>query len=153
MINLILDIDGVLVTTPSWKLPKILDDGFMEFNKRASENLSFLLSLTEVHFVLSTSHKHHYSITKWIEIFARRAIFPQLISKINNTDVYHTKRITEIVSWIESQDHNIPFLILDDDSSLQSLPSDSKSRWVQTSPLKGFDDEALKQAIGILGLQ
>lgn len=39
----ILDIDGVLVTTPGWKRPEILADGFIKFNEKAVQNLANLL--------------------------------------------------------------------------------------------------------------
>ena len=40
-------------------------------------------------------------------------------------------------------------LILDDDTSLGALPQHLKDKWVKTSPLKGFNQAALEEAIRI----
>ena len=41
----LLDIDGVLVTTPPWKSVELLSDGFMKFNETAVKNLNLLVQL------------------------------------------------------------------------------------------------------------
>lgn len=40
MPKILLDIDGVMVITPSWRLPEFLPDGFMAFDTACAENLN-----------------------------------------------------------------------------------------------------------------
>lgn len=49
--TLLLDIDGVMVTTPGWQRPELLQDGFMKFKEQAVINLSSLLRATGAHIV------------------------------------------------------------------------------------------------------
>lgn len=44
--TILLDIDGVLVTTPSWKSTEQLSDGFMKFNENAADNVAILFKET-----------------------------------------------------------------------------------------------------------
>jgi len=42
-ITLILDLDGVLITTPIWKADEIDSDGYSKFNMNCVQNLNKLL--------------------------------------------------------------------------------------------------------------
>ena len=70
--TILLDIDGVLVTTPGWRLPQFLPDGFMEFNPEAAHNLATFYSVTNTDIILATTHRISYYIDKRHEIFKAR---------------------------------------------------------------------------------
>ncbi len=80
---ILLDIDGVLVTTPSWRVSEQLGDGFMKFNEQATKNLSKLFEETNASIILTTTHRISYSIEKWYDIFKLRGLNFENISKIN----------------------------------------------------------------------
>ncbi len=63
--TILLDIDGVLETTPPWKHPEMLDDGFMKLNENALKNLSILHKKTNASIVLTTTHRINYDIDQF----------------------------------------------------------------------------------------
>ena len=44
---ILLDLDGVLITTPPWKQDELHDDGYSNFNYLAVDNLNKLLSIAD----------------------------------------------------------------------------------------------------------
>jgi 16S rRNA C1402 (ribose-2'-O) methylase RsmI len=150
--TILLDIDGVLVTTPSWQIPDRLGDGFMQFNATAAQNLLVLYEKTNADIVLTTTHRINYTIEQWHDIFKLRGFDFKNISKINDKTSIETlgNRATEIQEWVEKQDENENYLVIDDDTSINRLSNEIKVRCVQTKPLLGFDDNALQKALSIL---
>lgn len=149
---ILLDIDGVLVTTPIWKPTEQLSDGFMKFNESATENLANLFKQTNASVILTTTHRINFDETKWKEIFRTRGLHFHTISKVNNKtsiDQLGT-RATEIKEWVEQFGKNENYVIIDDDVSLNGLPENIKERWVSTKPLVGFDKNASEKALNIL---
>ena len=102
---ILLDIDGVLETTPSWGRAEIHTDGFMKLNENALENLSILHKKTNASIVLTTSHRINYDETKWKEIFRLRGLNFDSISKLNNkTEISQLlDRGSEIKEWVEKK--------------------------------------------------
>ena len=150
--TILLDIDGVLVTTPSWKPTERLSDGFMKFNETATENLALLFFETNASIVLTTTHRINFDETEWKEIFKTRGLNFQNISKLNNkTSIDQlVDRATEIKEWVEKFGRNENYVIIDDDLSINGLSNDIKERWVSTRPLIGFDKDAKNKALYIL---
>ena len=150
--TILLDIDGVLVTTPSWKPTEQLSDGFMKFNETATENLALLFIETNASIVLTTTHRINFDETEWKEIFKTRGLNFQNISKLNNkTSIdQFVDRATEIKEWVENFGQNENYVIIDDDLSINGLSNDIKARWVSTRPLIGFDKDAKNKALYIL---
>jgi len=150
--TILLDIDGVLETTPSWRHAEIHSDGFMKLNNKALENLSILHKRTNASIVLTTTHRINYDETKWKEIFKLRGLNFETISKLNNkTEISQlSDRGTEIKEWVENQGEEQNYVIIDDDLSINALPEFIKERWVATRPSIGFDKEALEKALLIL---
>lgn len=140
-----LDLDGVMIPAKPWKTPELLDDGFSAFSARAVLAMQQLLnSGTILKIILTSSHKARYSAAEWMELFARRGIQTSgLLCLPENRD--RLSRKDEILRWIEHHPPAGPILILDDDASLNELPTALKSRFVQTSPFIGFTDEQLQQ--------
>jgi len=149
---ILLDIDGVLVVTPGWKKPEINSDGFLEFNKKAVINLVKIISETSADIILTTSHRNSYPLSEWKSIMDTRGIPTNNIMTIDNyiTHPNHKSRVDEIRQWINDFGTEKNYVIIDDDTSLDSLPSNLKKRWVKTSPMIGLDDNATTRALDIL---
>ena len=143
--TILLDIDGVLVTTPSWRATEHLPDGFLKFNEKAASNLSRIIDKTNAGIVLTTTHRISYSVDKWKELLQTRGIFPSSITKLNDLTTLSdmADRATEIKEWVDKQS-------IDDDLSINSLPTSIKEKFVLTKPMIGLDEEATLQAIKIL---
>lgn len=150
--KILLDIDGVLETTPTWRQVEIHSDGFMKLNAKALENLSILYKKTNASIVLTTTHRINYDVTRWKEIFRIRGLNFEIISKLNNkTEISQLlDRGTEIKEWVEKYGQQQNYVIIDDDQSINALPESIKERWVVTRPSIGFDKEALQKALLIL---
>ncbi len=149
---ILLDIDGVLETTPSWRKTAHLEDGFMKFNQDAVNNLAKLLADTNAEVVLSSTHRISYSIEKWKELFATRGLYFHTISKLNDKTRIDQllDRGTELLEWVNRVGYDKNYVIIDDDLSVGILPSHIKSRWVQVTPHIGFTDENRVEAMWIL---
>ena len=142
---LILDLDGVLITTPSWKADTIHIDGYSDFNETCVENLNQLISLVEFDIWLSSTRRTLKTLEEFNIIFKNRGIkqsikdFIPLYTDCKNRQEEISKFITEFkVS---------NFLILDDDKSLNSLEIKMKKHLILTELTKGFNNEKLKESI------
>ncbi|MBI3220034.1 MAG: hypothetical protein HYZ44_11010 [Bacteroidetes bacterium] len=150
--TILLDIDGVLVTTPSWQPTEQLSDGFMKFNQAAVENLAIVYKETNASIILTTTHRINFDEAKWKDIFRTRGLNFQTITKLNNKTRIDqlSDRSTEIREWVEQNGQNENYVIIDDDASLNGLTNDIKERWVSTKPLIGFDKDARVKTLNIL---
>src|SRR5690606_15992548 len=134
---LYLDIDGVMVPANSWKRPELLEDGFPVFSSKAVKALNKIISNSSADIVLTTSHKHLYSLKKWNDIFNRRNINVNKITRLpRNTGQLSRKE--ELIHWFNNDESKKDFLIIDDDKSLNGLPEDLKNKWIQTSGSVGL---------------
>jgi hypothetical protein len=147
---ILLDLDGVLITTPAWRAVELAPDGFCLFNARATANLAAILAETRATLVLTTSHRIRYSVAQWTTLFNARGLFPAAITKVNDQATLPPAgaRAGEIAAWV-SQHAAANYVVLDD-LSLHGLPPALKSRCVFTKPLLGLDAEATQQALHIL---
>jgi len=144
-IKLILDLDGVLITTPNWKADEIDSDGYSKFNEKCIVNLNTLLSKSQFEIWLSSTRRTVKSLAEFNLIFANRNISQSIIGFL---PVYKDckNRREEVERFIKNKSiTNV--LIIDDDKSLNGLKDDYKERLVLTEFLKGFDNEKLKEAI------
>lgn len=144
---ILLDIDGVMLNAAPWKKADHLDDGFFAFETRAVSCLQKIVSETGASIVLTSSHKSKFSPKQWEGIFENRGIHVSVSCLDDN--VGHLNRKEEIISWFR---HGIreDFVIIDDDKTLNDLPSYLKDRCVITGSLIGLNFEAADKAIGIL---
>ncbi len=134
--KILLDIDGVMVPAKPWIHPARSSDGFYVFKPTAVDSLNVLISNHNADLLLTTSHRHSYSLEKWRDLQVDRGV---IVNSLNRLPIHHgsASRREEIMRWI----HNNPsteFIIIDDDSSLQDLPSEIKQRWIQTKPYIGL---------------
>jgi hypothetical protein len=140
-----LDIDGVMVPANSWKRPETLDDGFPRFNSRAVNALNSIINTTGASIVLTTSHKSTYTITEWKKIFKKRNVNFNQISRLPKTK-NHLNRKEELISHFAKHGLPVNFVIIDDDKSLNGLPTHLRDRLIQTSSGIGLTDELAKMA-------
>ncbi len=148
-ITLILDLDGVLITTPIWK-PDELDsiDQYSTFNEHCIDNLNVLLSTYSCNIWLSSTRRTVKTIDEFNVIFKNRNINTLITGFLPEYKACKTRR-EEIIRFIE--ENNISsFLIIDDDKSLNDLPLIYKEKLILTPYLKGFDAEKLKLATRII---
>ena len=143
-----LDIDGVMVPAKGWKNPELLDDGFPAFSDRAKRVLQNLIS-EDTTIMLTTSHKSNYTIDQWKAIFKKRGINATKIRTLD-INVNNLSRKDEIANWFNINNTNEDFIIIDDDKSLNSLPSFLKAKLLLTSPLIGLTEQHLEIARLIL---
>jgi hypothetical protein len=143
---LYLDIDGVMVPANSWRRPEILEDGFPEFSPNAVRSLERIISNSSADIVLTTSHKHKYTLKEWNNIFKRRNINVNKITRLpKNTN--HLNRKDELLLWFSGKHLNENFIIIDDDKSLNGLPEFLKSKLIQTSGSVGLTDYLADEAL------
>lgn len=69
---LILDLDGVLITTPTWKADEIDSDGYSKFSRNCVSNLNRLLATANFEIWLS-SHAELSSLLMSLTKFLRIA--------------------------------------------------------------------------------
>lgn len=152
LMTVLLDIDGVLVTTPGWRTAELHRDGFLKFNEKAQKNLIKLIRETNASIVLTTTHRITYSVEKWKEIFNNRGIPVETIEKVNSKQTIEDMldRGKEIREWVDNFGTNKNFVIIDDDLSINDLPSEIKDKLVLTKSLIGLDSESTDKAIKIL---
>src|SRR5437773_605971 len=103
--TILLDIDGVLVTTPAWRDVEHLSDGFLKFNERAASNLSKIIDTTNAAIVLTTTHRINYSVDQWKELLQTRGIYPSSITKLNDLTTLSdmADRAKEIKEWVDNE--------------------------------------------------
>jgi hypothetical protein len=143
--TLILDLDGVLITTPPWKADEMDSDGYSKFNQFCIDNLNELLSITKFDVWLSSTRRTVKTLEEFNLIFKNRNIREPIIGFL--PEYMNCKNRKEEI--LEFLDEFKPerYLILDDDKSLNSLDNIMKDRLILTELLKGFNQEELKLAI------
>jgi hypothetical protein len=123
-------------------------DGFPAFSKAAALVLQSILS-DESKILLTTSHRNRFNSEEWKEIFKLRGItvnhliIPQEMSN-------SASRKEEIIDWIKPNMLTEPFVILDDDTSLNDLPDFLKAKLVQPSSHIGLTEKHLREIDRIL---
>ena len=143
-----LDIDGVMVPAKGWKSPELLEDGFPSFSVAATQVLQKIMS-EQTALVLTSSHKSNYTLEEWKNIFLRRGIVVHRLKSLDK-NVNHLNRKDEVLNWFANHLADENFVILDDDKSLNSLPSHLKDHLVLTSSLIGLSQEHLVQIEAVL---
>jgi hypothetical protein len=142
--HLILDLDGVLITNPSWKADQIHSDGYSEFNESCVENLNRLLTITEFDIWLSSTRRTVKTLSEFNLIFKNRGIEKQIAGFLPEyADCRNRKE--EVLNFI-TEFKLADFLIIDDDKSLNGLESGIKEKLILTELTKGFNSEKLNEA-------
>lgn len=150
--TLLLDFDGVLITTPVWKPASIAADGFIAFDENCVANLNRVVTLGAIDtIVLTTTHRIRYSAEAWQQLFERRGITIEKLEKVNSCNSITTMQLRrdEIVAWAKDKDPS-EYIILDDDNGLQGLPAHIKERWIKTDSLLGLTNDKANAVLNIL---
>ncbi len=134
-----LDIDGVMVPAKSWKSPEFLNDGFPAFSSKATITLKNLIT-DEDTIILTTSHKAKFGIHEWKCIFKNRGIHIKKIKRLQE-NLNNLSRKDEILNWFNTNKIHDDFVIIDDDKSLNELPTFLKDKLIQTKPFIGLTEE------------
>lgn len=141
---LILDIDGVLITTPTWKADEIDSDGYSKFNMKCVDNLNKLLSEFDFKIWLSSTRRTVKNLEEFNLIFAHRKIKKSIAGFL--PDYKEAKNRKEEIERFINDLELKEFLIIDDDKSLNGIIDKYKERLVLTEFMKGFDNERLEFA-------
>lgn len=148
VIYLLLDLDGVLITTPSWKADEIEEDGYSKFNDGCIDRLNVLLEHKRIQIWLSSSRRTTKTLNEFNKIFKARSINGRITGFL---PIYEDckNRKEEILNFIKEKGIT-KYLILDDDNSLNGLNKEVKGKLVKTDYLIGFSEDNLIQAKRIL---
>lgn len=142
---LILDLDGVLITTPIWKADEIDSDGYSKFNMNCVDNLNKLLSQYDFEIWLSSTRRTVKTLAEFNGIFKNRNIEKEIKGFLPKYQECKTRK-DEITRFIEEFKIS-NFLIIDDDKSLNGLNENHKKSLILTELQKGFDSERFELAI------
>ncbi|WP_462222278.1 HAD domain-containing protein [Ferruginibacter sp.] len=145
---ILLDLDGVLIITPSWKQDLIHIDGYSDFNEKLLENFNTLIKNVTAEIWLTSSRRNNKTLSEFNEIFKNRKVVKKLEGFIPQ-GTGGKERLAEINAFLDHEPVK-NFLIIDDDNSLQNLEARRKQYWVKTSSLIGFDSERLIDAFSKL---
>src|SRR5690349_13601471 len=124
---ILLDIDGVMVPAASWKTPEILKDGFPNFSRNAVLGLNKILSITNASILLTSTHKNNYTLETWKNIFATRGVHVKRIATLKSYIEWQTRK-EEVLDWLQRNREENKFVIIDDDKSLNALPTEFKEK-------------------------
>ncbi len=139
---ILLDIDGVMLPAKGWKSPELLNDGFPAFGAKAVSALNSLIN-KHTKIMLTTSHKSNFTIDGWKDIFKNRNIHVENLDCLP-PNKNHLTRKEEILNWFTTNNVVEEFIIIDDDKSLNELPSFLKVNLVQTSSYIGLTEEHIQ---------
>jgi len=146
-VKLLLDIDGVMIPARPWQTYELGSDGFGMFNKMAVNNLNQIISSCQnPEIILTTSHKHSFSLEQWKDIFSNREVITTVLSRLDSNSLVMSRK-DEIFSWyVKSENEN--FIVIDDDKSLNAMDLNFKeNHLVLTVPSIGLNKLSTEEAI------
>ncbi len=132
---ILLDLDGVMITTKPWESDFILADDFAEFNPRAVTKLNQLLKETGYDIVLTSARRYVHDIDQMNEFFKTRGIEGHIIDYLPLYDLgLRYSRFYEVMRFIQKYRPN-NYLVIDDDKSLNKLGGE---KLILTDPMIGL---------------
>ena len=147
-LTVILDLDGVLITTLHTQPEVLHADGYSDFNADCVANFNALLDGIDAEIWLISMRRKTKTLAEMQTIFANRGIVAPLVGMVPVYDE-DMKRNHETVRFI--RENNLEhYLIIDDNTVLRQLPRVMKTRLVQTHYLLGFNREKLEEARRVL---
>ena len=145
---LILDLDGVLITTPSWKADEMDFDNYSKFCSTCINNLNNLLLSFEFDIWLISTRRTVKTLKEFNEIFKNRKIIQEIIGFVPQQNEINNRK-EEVLHFIEKINPK-NYIIIDDDKTLNGLNKNMKSNLVLTELMKGFNTEKLNEAKRIM---
>lgn len=146
--TLLLDLDGVLITTPMWKADEIDTDGYSKFNDGCVRNLNILLEAANFEIVLSSSRRKMKSIDEFNLIFKNRMINQSITAYVPISDGPKNRK-EEITSYLVENAID-DFLIIDDDKSLCELLPEYNKKFILTSYMNGLNQDKVNEALKLI---
>jgi hypothetical protein len=140
---LFLDIDGVMVPAKGWTTPEILPDGFAAFSTTATRVLQGVIS-EDVTVLITSSHKSRFTCDEWRMIFKNHGIEIKNLEILPSLKGERISRKDEILNWFKFNSMITSYIIIDDDTSLQDLPSTMKANLVQPSSTIGLSESHIE---------
>jgi DNA-binding LacI/PurR family transcriptional regulator len=132
---ILLDLDGVMITTKPWESDFILADDFAEFNPKAVTKLNQLLQETGYDIVLSSARRYAHDIDQMNEFFKTRGIEGQIIDYLPLYDLnLRYSRYDEVTRFLMKYRPN-NYIVIDDDRSVANLGYD---KLMLTDPMIGL---------------
>lgn len=142
-IALLLDLDGVLITTPAWRANELAADGYAVFDAQAVACLKELLAVANFELWLSSSRRKGKSLEEFQAIFEARGIAALTgLLPVYPSSFSRKEELQAFIPSLQGQD----LLIIDDDKSLNGLAPAYKKRLVLTQYHQGFREEQLTLA-------
>lgn len=137
---IILDLDGVLITTVPWESDKMHEDGYSDFNPICVKNLNRILKDTGYDIVLSSARRKEVNRLVMNGYFKNRGVDKLIKEYVPNYDVEGEKRLNRREEIEKFLDEHKPknYLIIDDDKSLSDASEEIKDNWIQTYLMTGL---------------
>jgi hypothetical protein len=136
-----------MIPARPWQTYELGSDGFGMFNKMAVNNLNQIISSCQnPEIILTTSHKHSFSLEQWKDIFSNREVITTVLSRLDSNSLVMSRK-DEIFSWyVKSENEN--FIVIDDDKSLNAMDLNFKeNHLVLTVPSIGLNKLSTEEAI------
>jgi len=147
-LTIILDLDGVLITTPPWQQDEVHADGYSAFNQSCVDCLNQLLEGLDAEIWLISTRRKGKTLPEMQAIFQARGILAPLVGMVPVYDDQMNRK-DEALTFI--RENNLQhYLIIDDNTLLNRLPREMKQRLVITKYLLGFNEEKLHEARAVL---
>lgn len=143
-IILILDLDGVLITTSPWKADEMDSDGYSVFNVECVQNLNSLLELAKFDIWLSSTRRTVKTLQEFNAIFEHRQI-KQSIEGFLPEYTNCNSRKDEVIEFLNEKNPS-NYLIIDDDKSLNDLNTIMKTNLISTDLVIGFNNQKFELA-------
>lgn len=132
---ILLDLDGVMITTKPWESDFILADGFAHFNPKAVAKLNDIIEETGYDIVLTSARRYAHDIDQMNEFFKTRGIIGQIIDYLPLYDVnLRYSRYLEVSKFLMQHRPN-NYIVIDDDRSVARLGYDNL---MLTDPMIGL---------------
>ena len=127
---ILLDLDGVMITTPPWEMDNTIHDGFVDFNQSAVRELNYILNYTKSIIVLISSHRVNFNQIEWDFIFKRRGVVGYKKLEILTSEP--GDKLKAVEEWVNNKpDSN--YVIIDDDKRFFGLSKEIVNRLVLTT--------------------
>ncbi len=137
---ILLDLDGVLIKSATWREDDIHEDGYSDFDSTCVKNLNNIIDKTGYNLVLSSSRRENVSIDQMNEYFKRRGVSKSIKAYVPMYDIeLRISRRQEIEMFLDEYKPK-NYLIIDDDKSLLDASEEIKSNWIQTNSMIGLKE-------------
>lgn len=133
---ILLDLDGVLIKSATWRKDEIHEDGYSDFHPTCVKSLNKILEETGYDIILSSSRRVDVRISKMNEYFETRGVNKPIEDYVPIYREANSRREEIEMFLLEYKPEN--YLIIDDDKSLSDASEEIKSNWIKTDSMIGL---------------